>query len=181
MQDECFIRGGVPMTKSEIRAVSLSKLELREGDIVYDVGAGTGSVSVEAALFAKKGHVYAIEKEAEGCCLIGQNKEKFQVGNLTVKQGEAPEAFQGLPAPDRVFVGGSGGRLEEILDYVRAQNPQLRAVSPTITLETVARIPEYAGREALEAEVVCVQVSKARQIGQYHMMAAQNPVYIATL
>lgn len=107
MRDEWFIRGEIPMTKSEVRAVSVSKLELCRDNIVYDIGAGTGSVSVEAALKVPEGHVYAFEQKEEGCALIRANAEKAGVKNLTVVPGKAPESLYGYPAPDRVFLGGS--------------------------------------------------------------------------
>ncbi len=181
MGDEQFIRGNIPMTKSEIRAVSLSKLALREEDIFYDVGAGTGSVSVEAAFAVRRGHVYAVEQKEEGCRLIAQNREKFHVGNLSIRQGKAPEALEALPPPDRVFIGGSDGRLEEILDCVWNRNSRARVVLNVIALETLAKISEYVNQKGIEAEIVCIQVAKAERIGRYHMMKGQNPVYIVTL
>lgn len=111
MRDEWFIRGDIPMTKSEVRAVSISKLDLQKSSIVYDIGAGTGSVSVEAALQVPEGHVYAFEQKEEGCALIRANAEKAGVKNLTVVPGKAPESLLGYPAPDQVFLGGSSGNM----------------------------------------------------------------------
>ena len=116
--DEAFVRGKVPMTKEEIRCVALSKLRLGETSVVYDIGAGTGSVAVEAARMAFRGHVYAVERNPEGLKLIRENQEALRAAGLTVVSGEAPEALEGLPAPDQVFIGGSGGRLSEILAAV---------------------------------------------------------------
>lgn len=181
MEDKHFIRGKIPMTKSEVRAVSLSKLGLSRDSVVYDIGAGTGSVAVEAALYACQGHVYAVEQKREGCELIRQNQEKFGAKNLTVIEGHAPEALKGLPAPDRVFVGGSGGELSRILDLVWEKNPQARVVANAIALETLTAAWEYLKHRGLEAEVVSIQVSKARKTGDYHLMIAQNPVYIITV
>ena len=107
MRDEEFIRGAVPMTKSEVRAVSISKLELEEDSVVYDVGAGTGSVSVEAAGAAKKGRVFAIEKKKEAVELLYANKNRFGRDNMTVIEGTAPSALKELPAPTHVFLGGT--------------------------------------------------------------------------
>ena len=109
MKDEAFIRGAIPMTKSEVRAVSVSRLELKPEDILYDVGAGTGSVSVEAALLIPRGRVYAFEQKEEGCSLIQANAQRHGVKNITVVQGKAPDTWEGLPAPDCIFIGGSGG------------------------------------------------------------------------
>lgn len=180
MKDDGFIRGKIPMTKSEVRAVSLSKLELAEDSIVYDVGAGTGSVSVEAALTARRGHVYAFEEKEEGCGLIRENMTRFGVSNLTVVPGSAPETFAGLPAPDRVFLGGTGGRMTEILEQVRQRNPQARIVANVITLETMTALMAYLREHKLEAEVISVQVSKGETLGTYHRMKAQDPVFVVT-
>ena len=180
MRDECFIRGDIPMTKSEVRAVSLSKLELRKDSVVYDIGAGTGSVSVEAALLVPEGHVYAFEQKEEGCRLISANREKFGISNLTVAAGKAPEILAGYPAPDKVFVGGSGGSLEAILDMVFQRNPAAQVVLNVIALESLCRVTDYFKRRGMEPDITCVQVSRAQVRGGYHMMQGQNPVYIIT-
>lgn len=181
MKDECFIRGKIPMTKSEVRAISLSKLELKRDSIIYDIGAGTGSVSVEAALAAPEGHVYAFEQKEEGCDLIRQNRQQFGITNLTVIPGKAPESILGIPAPDRVFLGGTGGNLEEILDLVRRLNPQVRIVINMVSLETLAQITDYLKKNDLAAEIVSVQIARARQLGGYHLMEGLNPVYVITI
>lgn len=186
MRDDCFIRGNIPMTKSEVRAVSLSKLELQADSVVYDIGAGTGSVSVEAALSAPRGQVYAFEQRTEGCQLIRQNAEKFGVTNLTVAEGRAPEICAGFPVPDRVFIGGSDGAMEEILDWLGGLSVDggMRVVLNVIALETLTRLLAYLQGEKgarWEAELVCVQVSRAEKLGNVHRMKAQNPVYVITL
>ncbi len=187
MKDECFVRGDVPMTKSEVRAIVLSKLEPEQDSIVYDIGAGTGSVSVEAALAAPGGHVYAFERKEEGCRLIRENAEKFSVKNVTVVPGTVPESLlEGLehhrfPKPDRVFVGGSGGKLEEILDILRKENPSVRIVTDVIALETLSVIADYVKRHQLDAEFVSVQISRSKKLGGYHLMQGMNPVYVVTI
>lgn len=178
MRDECFIRGDIPMTKSEVRAVSLSKLEIGHDSIIYDIGAGTGSVSVEAALLTDKGHVYAFEQKEEGCGLICANRGRFGIENLTVVPGKAPESIKGIPAPDKVFVGGSGGNLEQILDVVFLANPKVRVVLNVIALESLCRVMAYFKGRGMEPEVISMQVSKAQVRGGYHMMQGQNPIYI---
>lgn len=100
------------MTKQEVRAAALAKLAVSPADTVWDVGAGTGSVSVELALAAPKGRVYAVECEPDACALIRKNREKFRAYNLTLIEGKAPEALDGLPAPDAVFIGGTKGGME---------------------------------------------------------------------
>ena len=178
MRDEWFIRGEIPMTKSEVRAVSISRLELCRDNIVYDIGAGTGSVSVEAALKVPKGHVYAFEQKEEGCALIRANAKKAGLTNLTVVPGKAPESLAGYPAPDRVFLGGSSGNMEEILDLVTELNPAVQLVINVIALESLSQAMAWFQKKGWEPEVVCMQVSRAAKRGPYHMMQAQNPIYI---
>lgn len=186
MRDECFIRGNIPMTKSEVRAVSLSKLELKPCDIVYDIGAGTGSVSVEAALAVPDGHVFAFEQKEEGCSLIRQNGERFGIKNMTVIPGIVPETLtigeeDGLPAPDCVFIGGTGGNLDEILDYLLKKKPKLRIVLNVIALETLAQVTDYIRLHGLDAEFVSIQVAVGEKLGRYHLMQSRNPVYVITI
>ena len=180
LEDSAFARGNVPMTKQEIRILSLAKLGLAEDSVVYDIGAGTGSVSVEAALHCDRGRVYAIEKEEEGARLILENKKRFGAENLTVVHGTAPDCLAGLPAPTHVFIGGSGGRLIEIIQAVRQRGSGMRFVVNAVTLETVAQIGQIRERfpEYQEMEVIQVNVARARELGRYHLMSAENPVYI---
>lgn len=177
--DSSFLRGEVPMTKEEVRTISLSKMHLKKDSIVYDIGAGTGSVSVEAARLVDVGHVYAVETKEEAVELIRENARKFGTDNLTVVPGMAPEALEELSAPDVVFIGGSKGHLKEIIDVIVKKNPKARIVLNAITLETVMEALEcLKNRKYLEDEIVQVQISKARKIGSYHMMTGQNPVYV---
>lgn len=180
-----FLRGEVPMTKEEVRTISISKLHLKRDTVLYDVGAGTGSVAVEAALRADHGHVYAIERNETAAALIRENGEKFRTDNLTVVTGEAPEAFEELPAPDCVFIGGSKGRLREIIDKAVRKNPDVRIVMNIIALETLAEAVNCCKMLKEESvirdeEIVQVSVSRARHIGSYHMMNGQNPVFIVS-
>lgn len=181
ISDEAFIRGNVPMTKEEIRTLSLSKLGLRSDSVLYDIGAGTGSISVEAALLMSGGFVYAIEKNPEAVKLIAENRKKFTAVNIKIVEGRAPEILAGLPAPTHVFIGGSDGALAEIVRIIRAKNIHTRFVVNAVTLETVARLsalaeefPEYA-----DMELVQVGVSRSRALGSHHLMMAENSVYIA--
>lgn len=178
MRDEVFIRGAVPMTKSEVRAVSLSKLELRQDSILYDVGAGTGSVSIEAAFALSKGRVYAIEKKPEAIELIQVNKEKFSAENVTVIEGIAPHVLSDLEAPTHVFIGGTSGVMGEVLDTVLKKNPKARIVINVLALESIAEVLAWLKAHCVEAEMVQVQVSKGKTAGSYHMMMGQNPVYV---
>lgn len=181
VRDEAFLRGKAPMTKEEIRTLSLSKLRLTEDAVVYDVGAGTGSVSVEAALLCVKGRVYAVEQRPEAVELIWENRKKFRTDNLEVIEGTAPESFAGLPAPTHVFIGGSGGKLIEIIEEIRRKNPNARFVVNAVTLETMAEIEGLKKKlpDLPEMEIIQVNVARSRTLGAYHLMEAENPVMIA--
>lgn len=179
--DEEFIRGKAPMTKEEVRSVSLSKLRLTEDSICCDVGAGTGSVSVEMALRADQGQVFAIEKKEEAAALLEENKQKFAVDNLEIIKGEAPQALENLPAPTHAFIGGSSGNLKEIVALLLGKNPQVRIVINCITLETISEaldvLKEY---DFQQCEVVQLAASRSKEISRYHLMMGENPIYIIT-
>lgn len=179
LDDDLFLRGKVPMTKSEVRSISLSKLRLHKDAVVWDVGAGTGSVSIEAASLAKDGVVYAIEKKDEAIDLLEQNKRKFGTDNLEIIKGLAPEALEGLPAPTHAFIGGSSGNLKEILEVLLEQNPRVRVVINAIALETVAEAMQCLKSMAFtDVDIAQVSVAKGKKLGSYEMMMGQNPVYI---
>ena len=165
------------MTKEEVRTLALSKLRVEEDHVVWDVGAGTGSVSVECALACPAGQVFAVEKKQEALALLEENKARFHASNLHVVAGTAPEALQDLPAPDRVFLGGTSGELEEILNVIFRKNPAARVVCTAVTLETVAEAARlFAPLEG--ADMVQVSATRTRSAGRYHLMDAQNPVWI---
>lgn len=192
--DEAFLRGKVPMTKSEVRAVILSKLKLRRGSVAYDVGAGTGSVSIEMALNIGDGMVYAIETNPEGVELIHQNKEAFGATQLTVVEGLAPNALEGLPCPSSVFIGGSKGNMEAIVKTILDKLPaaprndkdcgelepsDIQFVVSAIALETMAETIAVFNKVGMEeVDIAQVQVSKSKKVGKYNMMMGQNPIYI---
>lgn len=179
MEDEAFLRAKVPMTKSEVRSISLSKLRLAKDSVVYDVGAGTGSISIEAALQAEDGYVYAIEKKEEAVALMRENQKKFAVDNLEIVEGLAPEALESLPAPTHVFVGGSSGNMKTILELVLKKNPSVRIVINCIALETVAESLDCVKTLPVkEVDIAAVSIGKSKEIGKYHMMMGQNPVYV---
>ena len=178
--DESFIRGEVPMTKQEVRAAALAKLAVKPADILWDVGAGTGSVSVELALAAPKGHVYAVECDPDACALIRQNREKFHAFNLTLIEGRAPGALADLPAPDAVFIGGTKGGMEGVLDAVLAKNPDARICISAIALETLSAAAAALTARGLAAEVVQLAVSRTKQAGHLHLLMANNPIFLIT-
>ena len=180
--DEEFVRGDAPMTKSEVRALSVAKLKLTDDSVVYDIGAGTGSVSIEMALTAVNGTVYAVEREDVAADLIEVNKRKFRTPNVEVVRGLAPEAMRDLPLPTHAFIGGSAGNLKEIVQCLLSKNPDIRIVINSVTIETMAETSEVIRElDLVEEEIVCVNVSRSRKLGKYHLMTAQNPVYIAVV
>lgn len=179
IDDSEFVRGEVPMTKSEIRAIALSKLKLKESDIVYDIGSGTGSVAIEAALLADEGTVYAIEKNPKAIKLININREKFRAYNIEVIEGTAPDDLENLPAPDKVFIGGTGNQMEEIIETCIKKNPNVRMVVNAIAVETISKTIECFKKFNIKhTEIVQMNVSKSKKVGSYNMMMAHNPVYI---
>lgn len=177
--DSEFVTGSAPMTKSEVRTVSVGKLNLKDDYIVYDIGAGTGSVSIEAALKLSNGILYAIEKNEEACDLIKENIKKFRTHNIEVINSNAPEGLEELPAPDACFIGGSSGNMEEIIELILKKNSSVRVVINAITLESLNEALECMKKyDFKDVEIACVSVAKARELGRYHMMMAQNPIYI---
>lgn len=180
LPDEAFERGDVPMTKQEVRAAVLAKLAVRPKDILWDVGAGTGSVSVELALAAPRGRVYAVECRPEGCALIKANREKFRTRNLVLVEGLAPDALSDLPAPDAVFIGGSKGSLSAIVDAALDKNPDARICVSAIALETLSAAVAALTAKGRTVQVSQIAVSRAKAMGGLHLMMAQNPIYLIT-
>lgn len=180
--DELFIRGKVPMTKCEVRTVSVQKMGLTRDSILYDIGAGTGSVSIQAGLFYPDCEVFAIEQRPEARKLIEQNKQKFAVDNVTVVAGHAPEILGELPVPTHVFVGGSNGKLRSILQSVYEKNPDTVVVMNFISLENLAELTNLVKEWQLKGvQMVQLIVSKSEEIGNSHLMMGQNPVTIVTI
>ena len=188
LPDEWFQRGGgasgkiVPMTKREVRAAALSRLRPARDAVCWDVGAGTGSVSIESALQVRNGKVYAIEKNEAALALLEENRSRFHTRNLEIISGSAPEACRALPAPDCVFIGGSSGNLREIVALVLEKNPAARIVASAVTLESVAEMSDMIKEFSFaDVDAVCLNAAYSREAGPYHLMTAQNPVYLFTL
>lgn len=184
LPDEVFLRGGgpggvVPMTKSEVRAVCLSKLRLPDHAVCWDIGAGTGSVSIEMALQAWRGRVYAVECREEAVALLRENRRRFGAENLEIITGTAPEACRQLPAPTHVFIGGSSGNLKEIIAMLLEKNPRVRIVATAVSLESVSELTNCLKEfHFTESEVVSVVTARDSTAGSYHLMRGQNPVYV---
>ena len=178
MPDDVFARGKVPMTKMEVRCVILGKMAVSENDVVWDIGAGTGSVSVELAMQARQ--VWAVERRDEAVELIRENREKFGRWNLRIAWGEAPMDLKELPDPDAVFVGGSGGHLGEILHEVWRRNGRARICISATLLETLQEsLAAFAERE-IEPDIVQIAFTRSEKVGGRHMMRAGNPIYVIT-
>ena len=180
LPDEAFLRGEVPMTKQEIRAAALAKLGVQPEETLWDVGAGTGSVSVELALAAPRGRVYAVECEPDACTLIRKNREKFAAKNLILIEGRAPQALEALPAPDAVFIGGTKGGMAAVVDAVLAKNPHARICISAIALETLSAAIAALTAQGLSAEVTQIAVSRTRPAGRLHLLTANNPIFLIT-
>ena len=181
LDDDLFLRGKAPMTKQEIRAVSISKLQPRPDDVIYDIGAGTGSCSVELALQAPLGKLYAFEMKEDALELLRLNKERFHCENMEIIAGEASAKIEETPVPDCVFIGGSSGNMEKMLDSLYSRNPECRIVINVIALETLCAVVEYyKAKPEYELDVVNIASAYNKKLGRYNLMMAQNPIYIIT-
>ncbi len=173
-----FIRSDTPMTKAEVRSFCLSRLALGPSDICLDIGCGTGSVSVEMALSAYRGKVYAIDRNPEALALTEKNCAAFHVGNVLLVSGSAPEAIRPLPPPDAAFIGGSAGSMDGIVAALLDKNPGVRIVATAVALETAAAASAALLRHGLAPEIVQLSAARARAAGGLHMMLGQNPVFV---
>lgn len=180
IDDNEFVRGAVPMTKSEVRAVTISKLQLAADDTFIDIGAGTGSISIEAGFLCKK--VYAVEVNPDATKLIGENIDHFSLHNVEVIEGKAPLCMQDIDMVDKVFIGGTKGNMIEIMDWVDdriSKNGVI--VGNFITLENaVLFINELRQGRYNDIDIAQIAVSKGKFIGGLTMMEANNPIYIVS-
>lgn len=179
VKDSDMIRGDIPMTKECIRHESIIRLGLCEGDVMYDIGGGTGSVSIEAASLSRNLKVYSFERKPEAVSLIKENIAKAGLYNVEVIEGDAPDTFEGLPVPDRVFIGGSDGRLSRTIKYLSDRKKGIRYVINAVSLETFEEVKKLMKEyEAADDEIVQISVTGVRKAGGHHLMSAQNPVWI---
>lgn len=186
LKDRDFIRGEVPMTKEVIRNQISAMFDVDEDAVLYDIGAGTGAVSMTLAQRVPKGSVYAVECNPEGAALVGQNKRKLSMDQVHIIEAEAPEGLEALPQPDAVFIGGSRGKLKEILLTLRAkrerdgQKGRLPVVMNAITMETLQEVLGLEKQEVLaDLELMQLQVSRRALLGEYHRLKPENPIWLA--
>ncbi|MEW6446509.1 MAG: precorrin-6Y C5,15-methyltransferase (decarboxylating) subunit CbiT [Bacillota bacterium] len=177
--DGLFLRGGAPLTREEIRVVVLAKLRLMSGGVLWDIGAGTGSVAIEAARLMPGDKVFAVEARPERAELIAANRERFGVENLVVVPGEAPEVLQSLPQPDRVFIGGSGGRLPEILSFLSGVLPVGgRLAVSAVTLETLREGLAVLDWPGWNGETISLTLARGEKLGKARLLRGENPVFL---
>ncbi|WP_195988787.1 precorrin-6Y C5,15-methyltransferase (decarboxylating) subunit CbiT [Clostridium sp. D53t1_180928_C8] len=181
IKDSEFIRGNCPMTKEDIRALSIWKMNLKEGAIVLDIGSGTGTITVQASKIARKGIIYAIEKDNEAIITTKNNLEKFKCNNVVLDEGEALDILKTYKDEnkrfDSIFIGGSGGNLEEIIllsnDLLQSEGT---IVMNFITLDNAYKAIETIKKLNYKVDISQVNISKNR--GESYMMIANNPIYI---
>ncbi|HEY8805636.1 MAG TPA: precorrin-6Y C5,15-methyltransferase (decarboxylating) subunit CbiT [Clostridium sp.] len=180
IKDHEFMRGKCPMTKEEVRILSIVKLELEEDYKVLDIGAGTGSVSIQMAKICSNGEVIAIEKDEEALEIIKQNKEKFKASNMEIINAEAMEIEPSILGEfDAIFVGGSGGNIDDIIKYYGSKlKKNKNIVLNFITINNVYKAMETL--KELNYEVECVQVQVSKTKGQSYMLIANNPIFVVS-
>ena len=180
LSDADFERGKTPMTKEEIRALILQKMKVAADDVIWDLGAGTGSVSIECARQAPFGQVHSVEQAEEAVNLIRKNREKFGTDHLHVHHGRAGEIIPTLPDPDKVFIGGSGKELAAIMEHIASREGKCRVVITAVTLETIAEANSVIAEYTPDYDVIQATVGRGRKIGSYHIVDTNNPVMIFT-
>ncbi len=177
--DEEFATAKKLITKQEVRAVTLAKLQLQNDLVLWDIGAGSGSVSIEAGNLMPNGKVFALEKNPQYLSFLRDNLRKFTARNIMLIEAFAPEGLDDLPDPDRVFIGGSGGMLEEIIEAVdKRLKSDGMIVLNAVTLDTLTKAVEFLEDHGYMVEVTCVNVAKTRGLTEYKMFESLNPVYI---
>lgn len=203
IRDDEFIRShGIPMTKADVRAEVISRLALTNESVLYDIGSGTGSISVQAAALFPGIRIYAFDEKSEACSLTLENAEKFGLPNITVREGKAPEIFaassdinspddmssnMNIPAPTHAFIGGTDGNLTEIIDALYNMCPEIRIVMTAVSLNTIAEITNIGNDKRLSEKGIAINdmhisqtaSSDYRRMGRYLMPQTNNPVYIA--
>ena len=178
INDEKFLRRTIPMTKSEVRGIAVSKLNIHSDSVVWDIGCGTGTVSVEAAYRCPDGKVLAFDKKPDAAVLTAENAVCFGCDNIYVTQGECPDILRDAEAPDKVFIGGSSGNMHEIFEVIRQKNPCADIVVTAVSLETLHDAIGCFKNLGIVPEIVQISVTRTNNIGSYTMLQAQNPIFI---
>jgi len=179
IDDDQFATVKKLITKQEVRAVTLAKLQLQDDLVLWDVGAGSGSVSIEASNLMPNGRIYALERNPQYIGFLRDNLKKFVARNVLLVEAFAPEGLDDLPDPDRVFIGGSGGMLEEIIEAAdRRLKSEGLIVLNAVTLDTLTKAVEFLEDHGYTVEVTCVNIAKTKGLTEYKLFEAQNPVYI---
>ncbi len=176
--DDRFQRGQVPMTKAQVRCCITASLNIRRDGICWDIGCGTGSVSVEMACRCPDGLVYAFDRDPEAVRLTSENAARFCCDNIIAAEGVCPDCLQDAPAPDHVFIGGSSGHAAEIFAAIAEKNPAAIITAAAVTLESLHRFTECFKAYGAPYSVTQIAVTDTRQIGGYTMLNAQNPVFL---
>lgn len=178
--DNEFVQKELPMTKQEVRAISIAKLKLEPNSVLIDVGAGTGTIGIEASTYLPNGKVIAIEKELKGLATIRENIKNLNIGNYELIHGRAPENIPNIKY-DRMFIGGSTGSMKEIIEHFFSHTDKgARLVINTITLESLGEALEILKKYRQDIEVINVSIGRGKKIGKYTMMYGENPIYIIT-
>ena len=172
------VKTHVPITKAEIRKLAVSSLEIEKNHICWDIGSGTGSVSVEMAQSCPDGKIYALDKNASAYALTKLNAKKFSCDNIKAFHGTAPEMLESFPAPDRVFIGGSSGTLRELFEIIYQKNSSARIAVTAVTLETLENAVHAFKAYGIEPDITQIAVTRTRKAGNYTMLEAQNPVFL---
>ena len=179
IDDDEFHTSKKLITKQEVRAVTLAKLQLQDDLVLWDIGAGSCSVSIEASNLMPGGRIFAVEKNAQCVGFITENLKKFCARNIKLIEAYAPDGLDDLPDPDRVFIGGAGGKLDEIIDIISQRlRPDGVVVINAVTLDTLTRAVEFLEDHGFTVEAACINVAKTRNLTEYKMFEAQNPVYV---
>lgn len=177
--DEEFSAVKKLITREEVRVISLAKLQLRHDMTLWDIGAGSGSISVEADHLLPNGRVFAVERNPQCLHFLRENLGKFNTRHVALVEGEAPDCLETLPDPDRVFIGGSGGNLWEILETVDGRLPaEGRVVVNAVTLDTLTAAIEFFENAGYELEVTTVNIARTHPLTDYKLFEAHNPVFV---
>ncbi|NLT10457.1 MAG: precorrin-6y C5,15-methyltransferase (decarboxylating) subunit CbiE [Ruminococcus sp.] len=178
IDDAGFKRSEIPMTKSEVRCIAVSKMDICKDSIVWDIGCGTGSVSVEAAFRCPDGRVFAFDKKREAAELTAENARHFGCDNIIVAEGSCPEILSDAPAPDKVFIGGTAGKMSAVFDSVYTKNPIAEVVVTAVSLETLQAAVDCFDKYSDSPDIVQISVTRTKKLGTHTMLQAQNPVFI---